>query len=49
MSTTVPDELGAAGATIRRIAENVHKAVEVRDEVVREVLIALVAEGHVLV
>jgi MoxR-like ATPase len=49
MSTTVPDELGAAAATIRRIAENIHRAVEIRDEVVREVMVALVAEGHVLV
>jgi MoxR-like ATPase len=34
---------------MRRIADNVHRAVEVRDEVVRDVLVALVAEGHVLI
>jgi len=45
----VPGELDAAAATIRRIAENIHRAVEVREEVVRDVLLALVAEGHVLV
>jgi MoxR-like ATPase len=49
VSTTVPDELGAGAATIRRIAENVHRAVEVREEVVRDVLVALMAEGHVLI
>jgi MoxR-like ATPase len=49
LSTVVPDELGAAAATMRRIADNIHRAVEVRDEVVRDVLVALVAEGHVLI
>src|SRR4051794_14161540 len=34
---------------MRRVAENVRRAVEVKDEVLADVLVALVAEGHVLV
>jgi MoxR-like ATPase len=44
-----PDELGAAVAAIRRVAANVRLAVEVRDDVLEAVLVALAAEGHVLV
>ena len=32
-----------------RVTENVRRAVKVRDEVVRDVLVALLAEGHVLI
>jgi MoxR-like ATPase len=39
----------AAAAAIRRVASNVRRAVEVREEVLDVVLVALVAEGHVLV
>ncbi|HLM49635.1 MAG TPA: AAA family ATPase [Solirubrobacteraceae bacterium] len=43
-----PAELEAAGDVARRLAVNVARAVEVRDEVLRHVLVALFAEGHVL-
>jgi len=43
-----PAELEAAGDVARRLAANVARAVEVRDEVLRHVLVALFAEGHVL-
>ena len=33
----------------RRIAENIRRAVEVRDEVLTHVVVALLAEGHLLV
>jgi MoxR-like ATPase len=42
-------ELDDAADTIRRVAENVRRAVEVKDEVLENVLVALVAEGHVLI
>jgi MoxR-like ATPase len=44
-----PSELDDAADTIRRVAENVRRAVEVKDEVLADVLVAVVAEGHVLV
>jgi MoxR-like ATPase len=44
-----PDEVGASAAVARRIAENVQRGVEVRDEVLEPALVALVAEGHVLI
>ena len=43
------DELAAAAGITRRIAENVRRAVKVRDEVLDHVLVAMLAEGHVLV
>jgi len=42
-------ELEEAAAALRRVAANIRTAVEVREEVVEAVLIALAAEGHVLV
>jgi MoxR-like ATPase len=39
----------AATAGVRRVAANVGRAVEVREEVLELVLVALVAEGHVLI
>ena len=44
-----PGELEAAASVARRIAANVSAAVEVREEVLETVLIALAAEGHVLI
>ena len=38
-----------AADVARRIAENVRRAVKVRDEVLERVLVALLAEGHILV
>jgi MoxR-like ATPase len=43
------EEIAASGATAARIAGNVQQAVEVGDEVLQHALIALIAEGHVLV
>jgi len=43
------EEVAATGALVRRIAENVDRAVEVRREVLDQVLIAVLAEGHILV
>src|SRR5437016_9956439 len=44
-----PPELEAAAAVGRRLAENVARAVEVDDEVLRSVLVVLAADGHVLI
>jgi MoxR-like ATPase len=42
-------EVQAAGAFARRIEENIRRAVKVRDEVIDHVVVALLAEGHILV
>jgi MoxR-like ATPase len=39
----------AAASVVRRIGENIQKAVKVRNEVVEHVLVSLLAEGHILV
>ena len=44
-----PDEVEAAVGVTRRIAENVRRAVKVREDVLEQVLVALLAEGHILV
>src|SRR6476646_6680124 len=44
-----PNELEAAAAVGRRLADNVARAVEVDADVLRSVLVALAAEGHVLI
>src|SRR5437660_7842347 len=44
-----PLELEAAAAVGRRLADNVARAVEVDEGVLRSVLVALAAEGHVLI
>src|SRR2546423_11169559 len=44
-----PRELEAAGAVARRIGENIRRAVELPDAVLADLLVALVAEGHVLI
>jgi MoxR-like ATPase len=44
-----PDEVEAAVGVTRRIAENVRRAVKVREDVLQQVLVALLAEGHILV
>src|SRR2546430_13365384 len=44
-----PHELETAAAVGRRLADNVARAVEVDPEVLRSVLVALAAEGHVLI
>jgi MoxR-like ATPase len=42
-------EVQAAAAVARKVSENIARAVQVRDEVLHNVLVALLAEGHVLV
>src|SRR6202162_3305443 len=44
-----PATAEASAAVARRLAENVSKAVQIRAETLEHVLIALLAEGHVLV
>src|SRR5919198_4969535 len=39
----------AVAETGARLRENIQRAVKVRDEVVRDVMVALIAEGHVLI
>jgi MoxR-like ATPase len=48
-STVASEEVNAAGELVRRIAANVERAVEVKPEVLRHVLVAVLAEGHILV
>jgi MoxR-like ATPase len=43
------EEVAAAGELVRRIAANVERAVEIRPEVLADVLVAVLAEGHILV
>jgi len=43
------EEVQAAGEMVRRIAANVERAVEVKREVLEHVLVAVLAEGHILI
>ncbi len=43
------EEIQAAAGVARRLTENIARAVQVRDEVLHDVVVALLAEGHVLV
>jgi MoxR-like ATPase len=43
------DEVEAAVGFARRVEENIRRAVKVRDEVLRHVVVSLLAEGHILV
>ncbi|HYI19251.1 MAG TPA: MoxR family ATPase [Solirubrobacteraceae bacterium] len=43
------DEVQAAGAFAKRIEENIRRAVKVRDDVLAHVVVALLAEGHIIV
>jgi MoxR-like ATPase len=47
--TVAPAEVAAAKAMADRIADNIKSAVKVRDEVLNHAVVALLAEGHVLV
>jgi len=42
-------EIAAAGALGRRVADSVRSVVEVRPEVIEDVVVALLAEGHILI
>src|ERR1700760_3037506 len=44
-----PAEIEAAVSVARRVAENIGKAVEIRAEVLERVIVAMLAEGHILV
>src|ERR671915_819912 len=43
------EEVEAAVGFARRVEDNIRRAVKVRDEVLQQVVVALLAEGHVLV
>jgi MoxR-like ATPase len=47
--TVAAADVEAAVAVGRRIADNIRRAVKVREEVLEHVLVALLAEGHILV
>jgi MoxR-like ATPase len=44
-----PHEPEAFAATVRRIADNIAKAVQLRPETLEQLLVALLAEGHILI
>ncbi len=44
-----PAEIEAAVSVARRVADNIRRAVEVRDDVLQNVIVAMLAEGHILV
>jgi MoxR-like ATPase len=47
--SVAPAQVEAAVGVARRVADNVHRAVKVRDDVLEHVIVALLAEGHILV
>src|SRR5918998_950405 len=47
--TVAPEQVEAAVAAARRIADNVRRAVKVSDDVLEHVTVSLLAEGHILV
>jgi MoxR-like ATPase len=49
LGTVAGHEVQAVTAVCRRIAENISRAVQVRDEILTQVIVTLLAEGHVLV
>jgi MoxR-like ATPase len=49
LNRAAPAELDAAAGLARRIGANVARAVEVPDDVLEQVVIALAADGHVLI
>jgi MoxR-like ATPase len=44
-----PQQVDAAAAVVRRVQENIRRAVKVRTDVLDHVLIAFLAEGHILI
>src|SRR5690348_7915927 len=44
-----PAEIEAAVSVARRVGENIRRAVEVREDVLQHVIVAMLAEGHILV
>ncbi len=47
--TVAQEEVEAAVGFARRVEDNIRRAVKVRDDVLRHVVVALMAEGHILV
>jgi MoxR-like ATPase len=47
--SVAPEEVEAAVGFARRIEDNIRRAVKVRDDVLDHVVVALLAEGHILV
>jgi MoxR-like ATPase len=47
--SVAPAQVEAAVGVVRRIAANVRRAVKVREDVLENMLVALLAEGHILV
>src|ERR671917_1302303 len=47
--TVAPEQVEAAVSVAHRIAENIRRAVKVDDEVLEQVIVSLLAEGHILV
>jgi MoxR-like ATPase len=47
--SVAPEEVEAAVGFARRIEDNIRRAVKVRDDVLGHVVVALLAEGHILV
>ena len=47
--TVRADEVQKANAVAKRVADNIRRAVKVRDEVLEHVIVAMLAEGHILV
>ncbi len=47
--TVAAARVEAAVSVARRIEENIRRAVKIRDEALRHVIVALLAEGHILV
>jgi MoxR-like ATPase len=43
------DEIDAAASVAKRVSKNIQRAVQIRDEVLENVAVALLAEGHILV
>jgi MoxR-like ATPase len=48
-ATVAGHEVQTVSAVARRIAENIRRAVQIRDDVLNQVIVTLLAEGHVLV
>src|SRR3954451_23718356 len=44
-----PGQVDAAVSVARRIGDNVRRAVKVRDDILENVIVSLIAEGHILV
>jgi len=49
LDRVAPDQLEATAGVAERLRANVARAVEVREDVLHQVLVALAAEGHVLI